>query len=62
MYVFVLVMYLQANEVYKTLEKGPNVQSLLQISQLLKQKTTIIPTPAPRNQPPKKNPQNCWTF
>lgn len=47
----VLVMYLQANEAYKTLEKGPNVQSSLQTCQLFKQKTTLSSS---RKQPPEK--------
>lgn len=55
MYVFMLVMYLQANKVYKTLEKGPNVQSSLQIWQLLKQKQQQ--TPPPKTPPKQKNKQ-----
>lgn len=49
---FVLVMYLQANKVYKDLEKSPNAHSSLQIRQLLKQNKQ------PKNQQPtswKKN-------
>lgn len=39
-HMFVLVMYLQANKVYKDLEKSPNAHSSLQIWQLLKQNKT----------------------
>lgn len=41
-YTFVLAMYLQANQVNKALEKGPDVQSSLLIDQLLKQETTNL--------------------
>lgn len=39
-YIFVLVMYLQANKVYKDLEKSLNAHSSLQIRQLLEQNKT----------------------
>lgn len=65
MYVFMLVMYLQANKVYQTLEKGPNVQSSLQIWQLLKQKQQQKNPPKktttknPRKLPPEKKKETC---